>query len=59
MLAEKQPERWSYYNVSEATVARYKGYRDLVLKNRANPQLPQLIQRYFGSTYWAYFLLTK
>ena len=59
MLTEKQPERWSYYNVSEATVARYEGYRDLVLKNRANPQLPQLIQRYFGSTYWAYFLLTK
>ena len=59
MLHEKQPERWSYYQVSQAVAARYGEYRNLVLQNRGNTQLPLLIQRYFGSTYWAYYLLTK
>ena len=59
MLTERQPERWSYYQVSPAVTARYGEYRNLVLQNRGNSQLPLLIQRYFGSTYWAYFLLTK
>lgn len=59
MLTEKQPERWSYYQVSPAVTARYGEYRNLVLQNRGNTQLPLLIQRYFGSTYWAYYLLTK
>ena len=59
MLTEKQPERWSYYQVSSAVTARYGEYRNLVLQNRGNTQLPLLIQRYFGSTYWAYYLLTK
>ena len=59
MLTERQPERWSYYQVSPAVTTRYGEYRNLVLQNRGNSQLPLLIQRYFGSTYWAYFLLTK
>ena len=59
MLNEKQPERWNYYQVSPAVAARYGEYRNLVLQNRGNTQLPLLIQRYFGSTYWAYYLLTK
>ena len=59
MLTERQPERWSYYQVSPAVTARYGEYRNLVLQNRGNSQLPLLIQRHFGSTYWAYFLLTK
>ena len=59
MLHEKQPERWGYYQVSQAVAARYGEYRNLVLQNRGNTQLPLLIQRYFGSTYWAYYLLTK
>lgn len=59
MLTEKQPEKWSYYQVSPAVTARYGEYRNLVLQNRGNTQLPLLIQRYFGSTYWAYYLLTK
>ena len=59
MLHEKQPERWSYYQVSQAVAARYGEYRNLVLPNRGNTQLPLLIQRYFCSTYLAYYLLTK
>ena len=59
MLTEKQPERWSYYQVSQSVMNRFSEYRSLVLQNRGNTQLPLLIQRYFGSTYWAYYLLTK
>ncbi|MGM9798263.1 MAG: DUF6057 family protein [Parabacteroides sp.] len=59
MLTEKQPERWSYYQVSQSVTNRFSEYRSLVLQNRGNTQLPLLIQRYFGSTYWAYYLLTK
>lgn len=59
MLTEKYPDRWMHYQVSEAVIARFNEYRNLVLKNRGNAQLPALIQRYFGSTYWAYYLLTK
>lgn len=59
MLMEKQPEKRSYYQVSPAVTTRYGEYRNLVLQNRGNTQLPLLIQRYFGSTYWAYYLLTK
>ena len=59
MLWEKQPEKWAGYGVSQAVAARFAEYRNLVLQNRGSAQLPQLIQRYFGSTYWAYYLLTK
>ena len=59
MLYEKQPEQWTHYQVSQAVMTRYSEYSNLVLQNRSNAQLPLLIQRYFGSTYWAYYLLTK
>lgn len=57
LLAEKDMDYWRRFNVSENVIRKFAGYRDLVIKNRNNPQLRQLIKNSFGDTYWSYYLL--
>ena len=57
LLAEKDSDYWRRFNVSENVIRKFTGYRNLVLQNRNNPQLPQLIKNSFGDTYWSYYLL--
>ena len=44
LLAEKDVDYWKRFNVSENVIRKFAGYRNLVVQNRNNPQLPQLIK---------------
>ena len=57
LLAEKDVDYWKRFNVSENVIRKFAGYRNLVVQNRNNPQLPQLIKNSFGDTYWSYYTL--
>lgn len=57
LLAEKDMDYWKLFNVSENVIRKFAGYRNLVMRNRNNPQLPQLIKNSFGDTYWSYYIL--
>ena len=59
LLAEKNPDYWRRFNVSDAVIQRFASYRNMVLRNRNNPQLPQLMNQSFGDTYWNYFIYKK
>lgn len=56
LLAERDTNYWMRFNLSESIIQRFAGYRKLVLQNRGNAQLPQLIKQSFGDTYWCYFM---
>ena len=57
LLAEKDEDYWKRFNVSGNVIRTFAGYRNLVVQNRNNPQLPQLIKKSFGDTYWSYYTL--
>ena len=57
LLAEKDVDYWKRFNVSGNVIRKFAGYRNLVVQNRNNPQLPQLIKKSFGDTYWSYYTL--
>ena len=57
LLAEKDVDYWKRFNVSGNVIRKFAGYRNLVVQNRNNPQLPQLIKNSFGDTYWSYYTL--
>ena len=47
LLAEKDVDYWKRFNVSGNVIRKFAGYRNLVVQNRNNPQLPQLIKKSF------------
>ncbi|WP_297909556.1 DUF6057 family protein [uncultured Parabacteroides sp.] len=57
LLAEKDVDYWKRFNISKNVIRKFAGYRNLVVQNRNNPQLPQLIKNSFGDTYWSYYIL--
>lgn len=57
LIFEKEPDYWKRLHVTTNVIQKFSAYRDLVLRNRNNPQLPQLIKQSFGDTYWSYFTL--
>lgn len=57
LLNEKDREYWKRFGLSEEVIRRFAGYRNLVVRNRNNPQLPRLIKSSFGNTYWSYYML--
>lgn len=59
LLAEKDMDYWHRFNLSSQVIQRFAGYRQVVLGNRNNPQLPAILSRSFGDTYWFYFIYKK
>ena len=59
LLAEKDMDYWHRFNLSSQVIQRFAGYRQVVLGNRNNPQLPAMLSRSFGDTYWFYFIYKK
>lgn len=59
LLAEKDLDYWHRFNLSNEVIQRFASYRSTVLRNRNNPQLPQLMGQAFGDTYWNYFVYKK
>lgn len=59
LLAEKDLNYWHRFNLSNEVIQRFASYRNVVMRNRNNPQLPQLMNQAFGDTYWNYFIYKK
>lgn len=59
LLAEQDMDYWRRFNLSSPVIQRFAGYRQMVLGNRNNPQLPAMLSRSFGDTYWFYFIYKK
>jgi len=55
MYYESQPEKWEKLGVSPETIGQYKQYKCTFLKNRQNPNVKEIMQKQFSSTYWFYF----
>lgn len=56
ILFEQTPESWSRYGVDRSVIARFGQYRKMILANKNNKALPQLMARDYGNTYWFYFM---
>ncbi|MDR3269397.1 MAG: DUF6057 family protein [Tannerella sp.] len=60
ILAEKNPDYWAQFGLSESIIRRYADFRQQVLANRNNTAaLPGLLHRSYGDTYWYYFMFKK
>lgn len=59
LLAEKDMDYWRRFNLSASVIQRFAGYRQMVLGNRNNPQLPFALRQSFGDTYWFYYIYKK
>jgi hypothetical protein len=55
MCYETDDREWEKWNINKETIKQYKTYRYMVIKNEKNPELPNLMKKYFESTYWYYY----
>lgn len=53
---EKNTELWEKYNIPVSVAKHFYDYRQLILKNKNNSNLSQLMQTHYGDTYWFYYM---
>lgn len=56
ILNENNMEVWKETGISEVVINRFIEYKKLILKNKNNQALPQLVQNTYGNSYWNYYM---
>ena len=56
ILNENNQEIWQEIGISEGVINRFNEYKRLILTNKSNQALPQLVQNTYGKTYWYYYM---
>ncbi len=59
VMTESDAGSWKEQGVSEAVIVRFEQYRKLILENKNRPNLPELVKKMYGDTYWYYFMFKK
>lgn len=57
-VAEADTAYWRKYGVESATTDRFNQYRQLLLSNKGNPNISNVMRQRFGDTFW-YYLMFK
>lgn len=57
-VAEADTAYWHKYGVESATTDRFNQYRQLLLSNKGNPNISNVMRQRFGDTFW-YYLMFK
>lgn len=58
VYSESDPDYWKKHGVTEATVARYRAYKKMLLQNKGRSDIRQVMAASFGNTFW-YYLMFK
>ncbi len=56
IYSESDPDYWTKYGISPATIERHKQYKQMFLSNRNSSNLKSIMYRNFGETYWYYMM---
>jgi len=56
IYSESDPSYWLKYGVSKEIINRFSSFKDLVLENKNNSALAVTVNRYFGDTFWYYYM---
>lgn len=56
VFSENDPEYWKRFDIPEAMILRFQEYKKQVLANRNSGNLPNLLRRSFGDTYWFFYM---
>lgn len=59
IIHEKNPTEWERYNMDQSVVNKFRSYKQMLLKNRDNPDIAKMLYQNFGNTYWSYFLFNN
>lgn len=56
VYSENEPDYWTKYGVSEQVINNFINFKQLVIQNRGNRNLPTMVQRSFGGTFWYFYM---
>lgn len=56
VYSENEPDYWTKYGVSEQVINNFMNFKQLVIQNRGNRNLPVMVQRSFGGTFWYFYM---
>ena len=56
MLEGRNPEEMKRFDINEPVVNRFNEYRKMVISNKNNPSLSQIMKSNYGNTYWFYYM---
>ena len=56
VYSENDPEYWTEFGISEQVINNFMNFKQLVVQNRGNRNLPAMVLRSFGDTFWYFYM---
>jgi hypothetical protein len=56
VYSENEPDYWTKYGVSEQVINNFMNFKQFVVQNRGNRNLPTMVKRSFGGTFWYFYM---
>ncbi len=56
IYSENDPDYWGRYGVSDEIINRFSSFKRLILDNKGKTSIASTVNRYYGDTFWYYFM---